>query len=118
MEDINKRLKDIYVEDIIWIIYIGIIILSFNANGLEEKFLINNDIIAKEKYRKIMIVIFLILVVIYFYVVVNSYKDFNLRKSNFNYWSFVAAVLIFISGIIYLTIIIKDVNVETEIAFN
>lgn len=41
-EDLN-RLKDIKVENYIWIIYIGIIVLSWYANSKEKDFIINKN---------------------------------------------------------------------------
>ena len=40
MEEL-KRLKDIKVENYVWVIYICIIILSWYANNLEKDYLIN-----------------------------------------------------------------------------
>ena len=56
--ELNRKLEQIKIEDFIWIIYIGIIALSFYSNSLEEKYYLFNDNISKEKYRKIMIFIF------------------------------------------------------------
>ena len=64
--DINNKLKEIKIEEFIWIVYIGIIILSFYSNNLEKKYFLFNDLISKEKYRKIMILIFSILIIVYF----------------------------------------------------
>ena len=38
MDNISNRLKQIKIEDNIWIIYLGIIILSFYSNSLEEDY--------------------------------------------------------------------------------
>ena len=42
MEEL-KRLKNIKVENYVWVIYIGIIILSWYANSIEKDYLINKD---------------------------------------------------------------------------
>ena len=55
MNDRLDKLKDIEIENKIWIIYIGIIILSWYSNTLERKYFIYNDLESKEKYRKIII---------------------------------------------------------------
>ena len=47
MEDKLDRLKDIKTENFIWIIYIGIIVLSWYANSKEEKFILYDDEIRK-----------------------------------------------------------------------
>ena len=41
--DVLKRLKEIKNENIIWIIYIGIIALSYYSNYLEKNYFLNNE---------------------------------------------------------------------------
>lgn len=124
-EELNKRLKQLKIEDFVWIIYIGIIFMSWYSNYFERKYFIYNDLESKEKYRKIIIFIFVILVVIYTYFCKDSYEDLkNLKpydseeKKRLTFLSFIASLLIVISGIIYLFIAIKDEDVNVEIAFN
>ena len=52
-EEVKKRLKTLKIEDIIWLIYIGIIIASWYSNNLERDYFINRNNQSKEKYRKI-----------------------------------------------------------------
>lgn len=118
MDNIEERLRKINIEDFIWIVYIGIIILSFYANMIERRYFIFNNEKDLKQYRKIMFIIFLILVIIYFYVVIDSYKDIKNNKTFFHYLSFFASILVLISGIIYFIIIIYDENINVEIAFN
>ncbi len=125
MNDIEERLKEIKIEDFIWIIYIGIIILSYYSNYLEEKYFINNDINSKNKYRSIIIIIFSILLLVYLYFLKDSYdslKSLNDNSDNktiiLTYLSFIASLLIAIAGIIYLYIAINDENINIELAFN
>lgn len=124
-EELNKRLKQLKIEDFIWIIYIGIIIMSWYSNYFERKYFIYNDLESKEKYRKIIIFIFIILVIIYAYFCKDSYEDLKSlnsydseEKKQLTLLSFIASLLIVISGIIYLFIAIKDEYVNVEIAFN
>ena len=124
-ESLNKKLKQLKVEDFIWLIYIFIIFMSWYSNNLERKYFIYNDIDSKEKYRKIMIFIFSILIVVYFYFLKDSYKDvkelniFTYDKTiNLKYLSFIGSLFIFISGIIFLYIAINDEDLNVEIAFN
>jgi len=123
--DISKKLEQLKIEDFIWIIYIGIIILSWYANNLERNYFVYKDEISKNKYRKIMIFIFTILVIIYLYFLKDSYEDLknineydSKRKKDLLYLSFIASLLIFISGIIFLYILTKDESIDVEIAFN
>ena len=123
-QELYERLKQLKIEDFIWIIYIGIIILSLYSNVLERKYFINNDINSKEKYRNINIIIFSILIVVYLYFVKDAYDSFkklnkydSKKKKNLTLLSLIGAVLIAISGFIFLYISIVDENIDVEIAF-
>ena len=114
-ESLEKKLQQLKIEDFIWIIYIVIIFISWYSNSLERKYFICNDLESKEKYRKIMIFIFSILIVVYLYFLKDSYTDLeninpfeteDIKKLTF--LSFVGSLLIFVSGIIFLYIAIKD----------
>ena len=125
MEDNLDRLKEIKDENIVWIIYIGIIILSYYANYKEVKYILYNDEKSRKKYRDTMILIFTILVIIYYYFTKQTYiniKKLNSRDSQkkitLTYASFLGTLLVLISGIIFLSIVILDENIEVEIAFN
>ena len=124
-DELNKRIKQINIENFIWIIYIVIIFMSWYSNFLEKKYFIYNDLNSKEKYRKIIIGIFVVLVVIYFYSFKSSYNDLknlNLcdsnKKKNLTFIAMIASLLILISGILYLYIAISDEDINVEIAFN
>ena len=123
--EIENKIKQINIEDKIWIIYIGIIFLSWYSNSLEKNYFINNDLNSKDKYRKIIILIFSILVIIYFYFLKSSIDDIkNLkqsdreRKKNLTYLSFIGSSLIAISGLIFLYIALMDEDINVELAFN
>ena len=123
--ELDKKLKQLKIEDFIWIIYIGIIFMSWYANSLERKYFVFNDKNSKEKYRKTMIIIFSILVIIYLYFLKESYEDLkniNLFASEEHkkliLMSFIGSLLVAISGFIFLYIIIEDKEINVEIAFN
>ena len=123
--DIDKRLKELKIEDFIWIIYIGIIFFSWYSNSLERKYYLNNDELSKKKYRKIMTIIFSILVVVYLYFLKDSYdglvslkKSDTNKKKNLTMLSFIASLMIFISGLLFLYISLEDDDLNVEIAFN
>ena len=80
-EELNKRLKQLYIEDFVWVIYIGIIFMSWYSNYFERKYFIYNDLESKEKYRKIIIFIFVILVIIYTYFCKASYEGLKSLNS-------------------------------------
>ena len=124
-ESLNNKLNQLKIEDFIWLIYIFIIFLSWYSNTLERKYFIYNDLESKEKYRKIIIFIFSILVIVYIYFLKDSYEDLkNLniydtdKKKNLTTLSFVASLLIAISGFIFLYIAYEDEDLNVELAFN
>mgnify|MGYP006337313363 FL=1 len=124
-EEINEKLKILNTEDYIWLIYLGIIFMSWYSNSLERKYFTKNDIESKTKYQKIMVLIFTILIVIYLYFLKESINDIkNLKpwdtpkKKNLVYLSFLGSLLIAISGFIFLYISIVDENLDIELAFN
>lgn len=122
---LNEKLNQLKVEDYIWLIYIGIILLSWYSNSLERKYFLCNDLQSKKKYRTIMIIIFSILVVVYLYFLKNSFKDLKKvnpfdpkKKKDLIFLSFLASLLIFISGLIFLYIALVDEELNVELAFN
>ena len=125
MNDKLDRLREIKIENLVWIIYIGIIILSWYANSKETKFIIYDDEKAKKEYQNIMILIFTILVIIYCYFTKDSYDDLKKlnesdseKKKILHLASFIGSFLVLISGFIFLGIVIVDDEIDTEIAFN
>ena len=119
------RLQDIKIENFIWVIYIGIIILSWLANCKEKKFILYNDEKSRKEYQQLMVLIFTILLIIYYYFTKSSYSDCkelttfdSEKKKILTYASYIGSLLILISGIIFLGIAITDDNIDTEIAFN
>lgn len=125
MNDKLKRLEDIKIENIVWIIYIGIIILSWYANSKEKKYLLYKDLLSKKEYQNLLILIFTILVIIYFYFAKSGYEDIlNLtsydspKKQMLTKFAFIGSFLILVSGIIYLILAILDDEIEIELAFN
>ena len=124
-EELNRKLKQLKSEEIIWIIYIGIIIFSFAANYYERKYFITNSIDSKEKYRRLMVFIFSILIIIYIYFLKDSIdgiksikKNDSDKKKTLIYLSFIGSLLILISGLIFLYIAYSDEWLDVEIAFN
>lgn len=125
MDNKFDRLEDIKIENFVWIIYIGIIALSYYANSKEKNFILYGDEKSKKEYQELLILIFTILLFVYYYFAKDSYDDLkNLTKFDSNkkvalhYASFVGSLLILISGIIFLCIAILDEDIDVELAFN
>lgn len=125
MNQKEKILKTIKIENYIWILYLVLIGLSFYANFEEEKYFKYDDLEAKEKYRKTNIIVFFIALLVYIYFFYDNYKtvskkDINTTSSKifFDNLNFLASTLFLIAGVILLFIAVNDINIETEIAFN
>ncbi len=121
----NDRLKDIKVENFVWLIYIFIIFLSYYANYKETNFILYNDNKSKREYQNLLILIFSILLIVYLYFAYSSYEDIKDLKSYdtdkkkyLTYASFIGSFLILISGIIFWVIAILDEEIDVELAFN
>lgn len=124
-EELNNKLKQLKIEDFIWIIYIGIIFFSWYSNTFERKYFIYNDLKARDTYRKITIGIFAVLIVVYLYFLKDSYDSVkelkpydSKQKKNLTKLSFIGSLLIAISGFIFFYIALKDEKIDVEIAFN
>lgn len=124
MENKSEILKEIEIENYIWIVYLGLIIFSFWSNIEERKYIIFGDISAKENYRNSLIIIFSIATIIFFYFFYSSYVSYkNLSKSDteskkyFTIINLIATTLFLIAGILFLFIAIEDKELETEISF-
>ena len=121
---IEDRLKEIKIENFIWLIYLGIIGLSYYSNYLEKDYFINNNIRSKEKYREILIIIFSILLIVYIYFFYDSYsslKDiekYSKEKQKKILLSSLGSFLILVSGIIFLYLAYVDNDLDVELAFN
>ena len=113
MNQKDKILKTIQIENYVWILYLILIGLSFYANYEEEK------------YRCLNIIIFSIALLVYLYFFYDNYKNVMERDINtscskafYDDLNLLASTLILIAGAIFLYIAISDINLETEIAFN
>lgn len=123
--ELDGKLRQLLIEDYIWVLYVGIILLSWYSNSLERKYYVNNDLEAKDKYRNILIVIFSILLLVYFYFLESAFEDVkNLKSSDSDerkrlvLISFFGSLCVFISGVVFLYVAITDHDLDVELAFN
>ena len=121
---IEDRLKEIKIENFIWLIYLGIIGLSYYSNYLEKDYFVNKNIKSKDKYREVLIIIFSILLVVYIYFFYDSYSGlknlnkYSKEKQNKILLSCLGSTFILISGIIFLYLAYIDQDLDIELAFN
>ena len=124
-KELEEKLKEINIEDFIWLVYIFIIFMSWYSNSLERKYFIYKDEKSKDQYRCLVVMIFTILLIVYLYFVKsawNSYKNLkdspDLKTRELATLSLLASVLIAISGAIFLYIALRDEDLKIEVAFN
>lgn len=118
-----ERIKKIDIENNIWIIYLGIIFLSFLGNSYEKDYFFTNNQNSKSIYRKLNITVFIILILVYSYFendAIKSFKNKNksIKQSKYDTLSLIATTFVLISGLIFLYILIVDEDLLEEIAFN
>ncbi len=125
MEDIEKRLQQIRIENFIWIVYFFIIALCLYGNYFEKEYFLTGNQINKETYRKITILIFCVAIIFYTYFVADNWKEYqslnscdSKEKIKYTQLNLIGSTLILISGLIFLYIACSDTELVTEIAFN
>lgn len=109
MNDVEKKLKRLKNEDIIWIIYFFIVVFALYSNKLDRDYLLKKDKDAYKREKSINITIFFIAFFIYLYFLLILTEDLGNMEKNFddpNYRStfiqLIAAILFLIGGAIYL----------------
>ena len=124
-KELDDKLNELKIEDFIWVIYIGIIILSWYSNSLERKYFINKNEKYKKQYREIIIGIFLVLLIVYFYFLYSAFQDIkelkptdSEKKKRLVILSFIGSLFIVCSGLIFLYIACTDEDLNVELAFN
>lgn len=120
---IEAKVKDIHIENLIWITYFFIAIAAIISNYIEENYIKTKNIKDFKTYKTINITIFIIAFFIYLYFVYFNYKNIsNLKKNaskqkvlNTNI-NFIASILFLIGGIFYLYTEYNNINTENEVA--
>lgn len=109
MNDVEKKLKRLKNEDIIWIIYFFIVVFALYSNKLDRDYLLKKDRDAYKREKSINITIFFIAFFIYLYFLLLLTEDLGNMEKNLddpNYRStfiqLIAAILFLIGGAIYL----------------
>ena len=109
MNDVEKKLKRLKNEDIIWIIYFFIVVFALYSNKLDRDYLLKKDKDAYKREKSVNITIFFIAFFIYLYFLLLLTEDLGNMEKNFddpNYRStfiqLIAAILFLIGGAIYL----------------
>ena len=108
------QIKNIDIENIIWVIYIIIILLALLSNYYEKNSIVNNNYQDGIDSKNINIFIFIVLVIIYLYFLNNSYNKYRNNPSDINYTNLMANIFNVIGGFIFLYVAI-NANVDSNI---
>lgn len=121
--EIRDRLKEIEVEDFVFMIFIVIILLSYIANNYEKNYFINGVEEEKIKYYYLQIFIFLVVVIVNIYYVWVSYKsvsslslDKNYKTRKYASLTLTASLFALVAGLIVLYIAVTDTDIDAEIS--
>ena len=104
-KELVDRLKKLEIEEVIWLILIGIIALSFYANEVERDYLIYQNEESKKEYQCLLVLIFGIALCTYLYYFLDSIKDianidsYRDEKKKYVYLSFFSSLLIVIDSV-------------------
>lgn len=104
----SMQIRDIDIENIIWLIYIIIILLALVSNYFEKNSIINNSYKDGIDSKNINIFIFIVLVIIYLYFLNNSYNQYRNNPSDINYTNLVGNIVNVIGGFIFLYVTINS----------
>jgi len=63
-QDKKDKIKQIDIENVIWLIYLGIIFLSWYSNYYEKKYYLTNDLESKKIYKDILTFVFFVLLIV------------------------------------------------------
>lgn len=111
----SMQIKNIDIENIIWVIYIIIILLAILSNYYEKNSIVNNSYKDGIDSKNINIFIFIVLVVIYIYFLNNSYNQYRDNPSDLNYTNLIANIFNVVGGVIFLYVAINasvDSNID------
>ena len=75
MNDVEKKLKRLKNEDIIWIIYFFIVVFALYSNKLDRDYLLKKDKEAYKREKSINITIFFVAFFIYLYFLLLLTED-------------------------------------------
>ena len=124
MENLQKSLKRLKIEDIIWIIYFFIVSFALYSNKLERDYLLRHNNESRKKFHEINKTIFIVTFIIYLYFAYAAYEDIkdidtsaSKDRISLQLISFIGNILFLIGGAIFLYVEVKgNTNEEEDIA--
>lgn len=121
MNNINDKIKSIYLENIVIYIYFIILLIYLYANRIEVNYIYHQNEKDKEKYRNLLCIVFAISLIISTLFTIDNIKElYKYEKNEETYklkeLSAFASILIVIATTIYLYIIYEDKDIKLEIS--
>jgi len=123
---INEKLRDLKIEDLIWIIYFFLALASLISNIYERNSILQNNQRFNRASKKINITIFIITFFIYLYFAFLNWRDIERIKKGLSTNSdrnilvsqarLIAALLFLVGGVIYLITEVQSAE-ASEIGF-
>lgn len=123
-KDINSMIKEIHVEDFIWVINFFIILFALMSNDYQENFIKTKSKKSYDIFHTINLEIFIVVFLINVYFLNLRYKSLKslrtnaskqqILNANLNY---LAAIIIVIGTFIYFYTEFFGANIEEEIPF-
>lgn len=120
MKDISENLKELEIEDFIWLISLFSACFALLSNKLERDYLYTHNLSKEKEYKTINITLLVIAFFIYLYFMMLNYKRIknstnqSFKQMRINNANFLAATLIVLATIIYIMTSILSTN-ELEI---
>ena len=120
MKNISENLKELEIEDFIWIISLFSACFALLSNKLEKDYLYTHNLSKEKEYKTINITLLVIAFFIYLYFMMLNYKRIkrnthqSFKQMRINNANFLAATLIVLATIIYIMTSILSTN-ELEI---
>ena len=115
LDTINKQLKRIDEENIVWFIYFFLIFYNLYSNKLEKESLLETNPVKKKEAMEINAFVLLVAFLIYIYFVARSYNDCNNlginatpKKKVFTELTLLASVFFLIGGGIALYVVVNN----------
>lgn len=107
----SDTLKELNIEDYIWVIYIFLAIFAIISNHYERNYELKHQKKDEQAFRKINTTIFIITLIIYIYFVYVNYKHIKVLEPNSSFKEvltknagLIASLLFLIGGVISLLI--------------
>ena len=121
--ELKKRINEINTENVVFLIFIILIIMSYVANSFEKKYFLYSDNSYKKIYYYIQVVIFFVVVSVNLYYVYISYLEVanlsrcsSYKKIKYAYLDYYASIFALLAGLILLYVAVDDVDIDTEIS--